>query len=113
MAEKSLIWLGTSRESVRQFPRDARAITGFQLWRLQQGLEPNDWKPMPSVGLGVREVRIHTGREHRVVYVARFAEGLYVLHGFEKRSRKTAERDIALARQRLRQMLTARPKQGK
>src|SRR5881396_3713341 len=105
MAEKPLIWVGSSRETVRRFPKDARAVAGFQLWRLQQGQPPNDWKPMPSVGLGVQEIRIHTGREYRVLYVARFEEGIYVLHGFEKRSRKTADREIALAQHRLRQLM--------
>ena len=53
MAEKPLIWLGDSRDKIRGFPDAARQIAGFQLWRVQRGLEPNDWKPMPSVGLGV------------------------------------------------------------
>ena len=61
MSEKPLIWLGDSRESIRAFTDDVRKIAGFQLWRVQRGLEPNDWKPMPSVGLGVQEIRIHTG----------------------------------------------------
>jgi len=55
---------------------------------------------MPIVGPGVREIRIHTTLEHRVLYVAKFAEAVYVLHAFEKRSRKTATRDVELARQR-------------
>ena len=63
---------------------------------------------MASVGTGVEEVRIHTGQEHRVFYVARFEEGVYVLHAFEKRSRKTPARDIEVARDRLRQVLATR-----
>ncbi len=74
MREKPVIWLGDSREKIRAFPEDVRMIAGFQMWRVQRGLEPTDWKPMPSVGLGVQEIRIHTGAEHRVLYVARFAE---------------------------------------
>ena len=80
MSGKLLIWLGDSRERIRAFSEDVRMIAGFQLWRVQRGLEPNDRKPMPSVGLGVQEIRIHTGSEHRVLYVARFAEAIYVLH---------------------------------
>ena len=76
--------------------------------RVQQGLEPNDWKPMPSVGPGVREIRIHTGLEHRVFYVTKFTEGVYVLHAFEKRTRKTPKRELELARDRFRGLVTKR-----
>jgi len=67
VAETPVIWLGTAREDLRAFPADARQVAGFQLWRIQRGLEPNDWKPLPTVGLGVREMRVHTGLEHRVI----------------------------------------------
>ena len=105
MADKRLFWVGSSRDDVRAFPPDARRVAGFQLRRVQQGLEPNDWKPMPSAGAGVHEICIHTGLEHRVFYVARFEKGVYVLHAFEKRSRKTPKRDLDLARERLRVVL--------
>src|SRR5688572_9834852 len=101
MTEKPLIWLGDSREAITAFPADVRKIAGFQLWRVQCGLQPNDWKPMASVGLGVHEIRVHTGAEHRVLYVAKFAEAVYVLHAFEKRTRRTANDDLDIARQRL------------
>ena len=76
--------------------------------RVQQGLEPNDWKPMPTVGPGVQEIRIHTGLEHRVFYVAKFAEGVYVLHAFEKRTRKSPKRELELARDRFRALVMKR-----
>ena len=63
---------------------------------------------MPSVGTGVEEIRVHTGQEHRVFYIARFEEGVYVLHAFEKRTRKTPEKEIEVARTRLRDVLAAR-----
>jgi phage-related protein len=75
---------------------------------LQQGLEPNDWKPMAAVGPGVREIRVRTRLEHRVFYVAAFAEGVYVLHAFEKRTRRTAKRDLDLARDRYRALVAGR-----
>ncbi len=75
MSEKPLIWLGDSRDTIRAFPDDVRKIAGFQLWRVQRGLEPNDCKPMPSVGLGVQEIRIHTGTEHRVLYCREVLRG--------------------------------------
>jgi phage-related protein len=112
MRDKPLMWLGYSRDDIRTFPEDARRLAGFQLRRLQQGLEPNDWKAMPTIGPGVREIRIHTDREHRIVYIPRFAEAVYVLHAFEKRSRKTPRRDLELARQRLQQLLIQRRSGG-
>jgi phage-related protein len=90
--------LGDSRATARAFPKDVRQIAGFQLWRVQRGLEPNDWKPMPSVGLGVQEIRIHTDVEHRLLYVAEFAEAVYVLRAFEKRTRQTSKEDLDLAK---------------
>ena len=108
--EKPLFWLGSSRSDIRAFPVRARRAAGFQLLRVQQGLEPTDWKPLVSVGAGVREIRIQVGTAHRVFYVARFAEGIYVLHAFEKRTRKTAKSDIALARGRFRDLLERRRK---
>ena len=85
MRDRALLWLGPSREDVRAFPADARRIAGFQLHRVQQGLAPNDWKPMAAIGSGVSEIRIHTAVEHRVVYVAKFVEAVYVLHAFKRR----------------------------
>ncbi len=67
---------------------------------------------MPTVGPGVREIRVHTALEHRVLYVAKFAEAIYVLHAFEKRSRKTPSRDLELARQRYRVMVAERRMRG-
>lgn len=110
MSDKPIFWLGSSRADLRAFPINARRVAGFQLRRVQQGLEPNDWKPMPSIGPGVQEIRIHTGLEHRVFYVAKLAEAVYVLHAFEKRIRKTAKRDLEVARHRLRALLMRRRK---
>ncbi len=76
--------------------------------RVQKGLDPNDWKPISSVGASVREIRIRTGREHRVLYIAKFAEAVYVLHAFEKRTRKTRKRDLEVARERLRTLIMRR-----
>lgn len=63
---------------------------------------------MPSVGPGVQEIRVHTDMEHRVFYIAKFEEGVYILHAFEKRARKTPRRDIELARLRLREVIRQR-----
>jgi phage-related protein len=102
--DKVLVWIGASFEDLREFPPDARRAAGYELRRVQRGLLPTDWKPMPDVGQGVNEVRIHTGTEHRVLYVAKFEEAVYVLHAFEKKSQQTRETDLALARRRLQQV---------
>jgi phage-related protein len=69
---------------------------------------PDDWKAMPTIGIGVFEIRIRAEREHRVCYVARFREGIYVLHAFEKKTQRTSHADVRLARDRLRRMLEER-----
>jgi phage-related protein len=109
---KPLLWLGSARRDIRRFPKAAKRIAGFQLLRVQQGLEPSDWKPMASIGVGVQEIRVHTETEHRVCYVARFLEGIYVVHAFEKRERKTSRTDLELARARYRELLEYRRKEG-
>ena len=108
-----MLWLGTARDDLRGFPADARQVAGFQLWRVQRGLEPNDWKPMPVVSLGVREIRVRTDLEHRVIYLAKFNEAVYVLHAFQKRSQRTPKPDLDLARQRLRELLKQRRQRGR
>ena len=101
MVEKPLVWVGSALEDVRAFPDDARRQTGYQLRRVQRGLMPDDWKAMVSIGHGVYEIRVHTEVEHRALYVAKHAEAIYVLHGFEKRTRATRQTDIDIAKQRL------------
>lgn len=113
MSDKPLAWVGSARRDIRAFPVDARRRCGFQLRKVQQGLDPDDWKPMTSVGPGVREVRIRTGVAHRVFYVATFDEAVYVLHGFEKRTSKTSAHDLQLARDRYRGLVNKRADDAK
>lgn len=100
-ARKPLVWVGSSLADLRAFPPEARRRAGYELDQVERGLSPSDWKPVPSVGPGVVEIRVHTGVEHRIFYVARFEEAIYVLHAFRKKGRKTARRDLELARARL------------
>ena len=93
---------------VRELPDPARRIAGFQLWRVQCGQEPDDWKPMPRIGAGVKEIRIRTDTENRVLYIAKFPEAVYVLHAFEKRTRRTPKQHLGIARDRLRLLLSER-----
>ena len=110
MADKPLVWLGSSLNDLRAFPNEARQEAGFQLRRVQQGLLPADWKPMVTVGSGVIEIRIHTTEEYRVFYIAKFAEAVYVLHAFSKGTQKTPTRDIALAQRRYSELMRTRRK---
>lgn len=95
-----MCWLGDSRDRLRRFPDAARRDAGYQLSLIQAGRPAKDWKPMPLVGPGVIEVRIHSEREYRVFYLAQFEEAVYVLHAFVKKSQKSSSLDIALGRKR-------------
>jgi phage-related protein len=97
--------MGDSLQQIRRFPDKARKQTGAELFRIQCGLEAADWKPMASVGAGVREIRVRDEAEaFRVMYVTRFNNAVYVLHAFQKKSQKTEQRDLDLASTRLRQI---------
>lgn len=113
MTVKPLIWVGSSLDDVRAFPPGARRITGHQLDRIQKGKEPDDWKAMANVGSGVYELRVRTAVEHRVFYVAKFQEAIYVLHAFQKKSQRTNKSDIELARERLKQLQRLRREKRK
>ena len=93
-------FVGSSLDDLRNFPEEARRIAGFELRAVQNGLEPQDWKPMRSIGSGVKEIRIHVLGEWRIIYVAKLADAVYVLHAFQKKSQKTNRNDIELARKR-------------
>lgn len=102
---KDLVFLGDSLEQLRDFPEQARKEAGVQLHKIQQGIEPSDWKPMTSVGQGVREIRIRDeAGAFRVLYVTKIEDAVYVLHIFQKKTQQTAKRDLDLAAARLRQI---------
>ena len=101
---KRLRFVGSSREDLSAFPKAARRRAGQELFLVQVGREPDDWKPMSTVGLGAREIRVRDAAgAFRVLYVARFADAVYVLHAFQKKSEKTAREDLALAQKRYRE----------
>jgi phage-related protein len=81
---KTAVFLGDSRKRIRDFPEEAKAVAGRELYRVQRGLDPADWKAMNTVGAGVREIRVQEAGQFRVIYVAKFAEAIYVLHAFQK-----------------------------
>ena len=101
----TLEFLGDSYECLTRFPRDAMHAAGYQLGRIQSGEDPEDWKPMPSIGKGVREIRIWDTRgTYRVIYVVKASKAVFVLHAFAKKSQATLKRDIDLARRRLKEV---------
>ena len=98
---KTLKFLGDSLKCWRQFPEDARNDAGYQLDKVQRGEQPVDSKPMPSLGNGVEELRVwDDSGTYRVVYAARLADAVYVLHAFQKKTQATSKRDMELARKR-------------
>jgi phage-related protein len=105
---KPVAWLDDSLECLRAFPPAARTDAGYQLERVQRGEEPKHWRPMPSIGPGVSEIKVRAEGAFRVVYVAKFAEAIYVLHAFQKKSRKTAWSDIDLSRRRYTALMARR-----
>jgi phage-related protein len=98
---KPIKFLNKTVEEVRKFPADARREAGLQLFRVQCGQEPDDWKPMPSIGSGVREIRIRVKGQYRVIYIAKFQDAIYVLAAFQKKSQKTPKNMIAVAKRAL------------
>lgn len=107
-SDKPILWVGSAREDLSAFPRDARQIAGHQLRLVQKGKNPDHWKPMPLIGAGVAEIIINTGDAFRVFYVATFPEGIYVLHAFNKKTRRTAKRDIRRGRENYRAVIAAK-----
>lgn len=104
MGVKDVVLLGDSAASLRRFPPEARQRVGYQLYLVQRGIEPGDWKPMRTVGPGCREIRVHTDSgAYRVIYAATIGDAVYVLHCFEKKTQRTAKADIEKARRRYRE----------
>lgn len=100
---KAVRFLGTAREDLAAFPESARRRAGHELFLAQVGREPADSKPIPRVGPGAYEIRVRDeAGAFRVICVAKFAHTVYVLHAFQKKTRKTPQADIELAARRYR-----------
>jgi phage-related protein len=107
--EKQIRWVGSSYDDLLAFPKDARKEVGFQLGKVQAGLEATDWKPFDDVGAGTREIRIRDASGiYRVMYVAKFEEAIYVLHCFQKKTQVTNKQDRAIAAARYRAVVNVR-----
>lgn len=98
---KQVKFVGSALKSLREFPEQARRDSGRQLSQLQRGKQPGDFKPMPSIGRGVEEIRIFDeAGAFRVIYTARMVDAIYVLHAFQKKTASTSKLDIEIARSR-------------
>ena len=100
METKPILFVGSSRDDLRAFPAEVRKALGDELLRVQNGLMPVDFKPMKDVGKGAYEIRVRLDGAWRVIYVAKFADAVYVLHAFEKKTQKTNQSDLELAKRR-------------
>jgi phage-related protein len=102
---KPVEFRGSSLDDLRAFPGSARHESGHQIDRVQQGFQADDWKPMPNIGSGVHEIRIRDAAgAFRIIYVAKFADAVYVLHCFRKTTQKTNKMDLDLAAKRYREL---------
>lgn len=103
---KPVLFLGSALDDLRQFPTDARREAGYQLDKVQNGKEPSNWKQIPSVGEGVKEIRIRDKAGiFRVIYLAKLADAVYVLHCFQKKTQQTSEKEISLAHKRYQELM--------
>lgn len=103
---KPIRFHGGALADLRSFPDSARQDAGFQLDQVQLGHDPDDWRPMKTVGKCVREIRIRdSDGAYRVIYLARLADAIHVLHCFQKKSQQTAKEDIELAQKRYRHLM--------
>lgn len=98
---RKVVFEADTLERIRQLPDIARHRAGYEIDRVQRNKEPLNWKPFPTIGQGVREIRILTGKQFRIIYIAKFANKLHVLHVFEKKTGQTRQTDIELAKSRL------------
>lgn len=107
--EKQIRWVGSAYADLLAFPKDARREVGFELGKVQAGLEPADWKPFDDVGAGTKEIRVRDASGiYRVMYIAKFAEAIYVLHCFQKKTQATSKQDKAIAAARYRAVVHGR-----
>ena len=106
---KPIDWRGSSRNDLLDFPDDAKRDAGYQLRKIQEGEEPDHFKPMPEIGTGVQEIILDAASGwFRVIYVAKFEEAVYVLHSFRKKTNKTSQGDKDIAKRRYGAVLTER-----
>ncbi|MGX3066013.1 type II toxin-antitoxin system RelE/ParE family toxin [Ursidibacter arcticus] len=98
---KPIHWVGSSLDDIKQFPDNVKRELGFDLDLVQQGLSPRDFKAMQNLGAGVMEIRVRDiSGAYRLVYVAKFANAIYCLHSFQKKTQRTTPKDLAIIKAR-------------
>ncbi|CAN7384650.1 type II toxin-antitoxin system RelE/ParE family toxin [Variovorax sp. LjRoot290] len=103
---KPIRFLGDALKCLKEFPPDAQQDAGYQLDKVQRGQQPDDFKPMPAIGKGVEELRVwDSAGTYRVIYTARMADAVIVLHAFQKKTRATSRQHIETARRRFQQCI--------
>lgn len=103
---KPVEFIGSALNDLRDFPLSARREAGYQIDKVQHGEEPDDWKPMKTIGASVQEIRIQDeAGAFRVIYVAKLKNAVYVLHCFQKKMQRTSAQDIALASKRYNELM--------
>jgi len=98
---RTVVFEGNTLEVIRQLPDEVRLRTGYEIDRVQRNIDPENWKPFTAIGQGVREIRIQVGKQYRIMYIAKFANKVHILHVFEKKTQKTRTTDIEIAKNRL------------
>ncbi|GAB36487.1 type II toxin-antitoxin system RelE/ParE family toxin [Gordonia otitidis] len=99
--EAPIEWVGSSLEDLRDLPAAARQDIGYQLEQIQFGNDPDDWRAMPGVGAGCREIRVRTADgAYRTFYATKFDNYVYVLHVFTKKTQTTTQHDLAIGKKR-------------
>lgn len=102
---KGINFIGRSLDALKSFPNKAKQQAGYQLDKVQRGQEPTDWKPMSSIGLGVREIRISEEGQYRVIYIVKIKDTVQVLHAFRKKTQKTSKTDIDKAKRNFKEVM--------
>lgn len=98
---KEIVFLGSSLKNLKEFSQGAKTDAGFELDKVQQGLEPSDFKTIPRVGKGTMELRVwDEDGTYRVLYVAKLQDAVYVLHCFKKTTQEISDADIDIAKKR-------------
>ena len=105
---KKIIWLATTHSTIKEYPDNVRREIGYNLSKIQHGLDPADWKPMTGIGQGIKEIRIHAENEYRILYLTKFQEAIYVLHTFVKKTQQTSQKELNIGRKRYIEMLQHR-----
>ncbi len=102
---RKVVFEGNTLEIIRQLSDDIRHRAGYEIDRVQRDKEPENWKPFPAIGQGVREIRIQLDGQYRIIYIAKYESKVHVLHVFRKKAQKTRKSDIEIAKYRLKEII--------